>query len=116
MSRFLIFLIFRMFVNYLAKASLFVNIFLYNKRKHTSLEVIALRFIAEAVWDRIVSYSGAYLAGLLVFSLVYASAASGGGDNTLYLRILKTFSPYVLLSVPAAYAVAKMKGLLGPEE
>ncbi|MDW7649951.1 MAG: hypothetical protein SCK29_06540 [Bacillota bacterium] len=71
-----------------------------------------MRFISEAIWDRIVSYTGAYLAGLLLFSLIYASIAGGGGDNLLYLRILKSFSPLALLSVPAAYIVAKSKGLL----
>jgi archaellum biogenesis protein FlaJ (TadC family) len=80
------------------------------------VEVIALRFISEAIWDRIVSYSGAYLAGLLLFSLIYASAVSGGGDNTLYIKIIRNFAPLVLLSAPAAYIVAKTKGLLDQQK
>lgn len=71
-----------------------------------------MRFINEAIWDRIISYTGAYLSVLLLFSLVYASVASGGGDNQLYMTILKTGSPFALLSVPAAYIVARAKGLL----
>ena len=72
-----------------------------------------MRFISEAIWDRIISYTGAYLSGLLLFSLVYASVVSGGGDNLLYIQIIKSGSPFVLLSVPAAYIVARSKGLLG---
>ncbi|EEG76870.1 hypothetical protein [Dethiobacter alkaliphilus] len=75
-----------------------------------------MRFISEPVWDRIVSYTGAYLAGLLLFSLVYASTVSGGGDNQLYMTILRNFSPLALLSVPAAYIVCRVKGLLDPTD
>lgn len=77
------------------------------------MEVKGLRFISEAIWDRIISYTGAYLSGLLLFSLVYASFATGGGDNLLYIQIMKQGAPFVLLTVPAAYLVARSKGLLG---
>jgi ABC-type nitrate/sulfonate/bicarbonate transport system substrate-binding protein len=80
------------------------------------MEVTILPFIPEAVWDRIVSYSGAYLAALLLFSLVYSSAVSGGGDNTLYMTIIKRYAPLVLLTIPAAYIVAKKKGYLEQEQ
>lgn len=70
-----------------------------------------MRFISEAIWDRIMSYTGAYLSGLLLFSLIYASVVSGsGGDNMLYLQIIKSYSPLVLLSVPAAVIVTRIKG------
>ena len=75
------------------------------------MEVNYLRFIHEAIWDRIVSYSGGYLAGLLLVSLIIASLG-GGGDNTLLNKLLLTYSPLTVLTIPAAYIVAKKKGLL----
>ena len=69
-----------------------------------------MRFISEPVLDRIISYTGAYLAGLLLFALVYASR--GGGDNDLLNAIILNFSPLALISIPAAFLVARKKGLL----
>lgn len=68
-----------------------------------------MRFISEAIWDRIVSYTGAYLSGLLLFSLIYASVVSGGGDNLLYLNIIKSALPLNLLVIPAAVIVTHLK-------
>lgn len=74
-----------------------------------------MRFISEAVWDRIVSYTGIYLSGLLLFSLVYASVVSGGGDNLLYLQVIKSALPYNLLVIPAAVIVTRLKKRQGLE-